>query len=190
MRWCTTQQQRTQRGVRSRRVCALQTRSWGSRYHVCVCILSSSTHDGIFSVGVGELSAINGIAGCEYSSAVQTYSQLFLSHHYTAFAEELPVLHIVGQQNTDVQKRGRNVIHTLGDGRHVALQSFTTIPILTCPTRYDEFAKSALPYTCSQVLLNKTDVDIGVADAKIDQVIVDCISKVYRISSPLQRERN
>ena len=31
----------------------------------------------IFSVGVGELSAINGIAGCEYSSAVQNHSQTF-----------------------------------------------------------------------------------------------------------------
>ncbi|KIM41689.1 hypothetical protein M413DRAFT_27288 [Hebeloma cylindrosporum] len=49
------------------------------------------------TVGVGELSAINGIAG--------------------SFAEELPVLHIVGQQKTADQEAGLNVIHTLGDGR-------------------------------------------------------------------------
>jgi pyruvate decarboxylase len=91
------------------------------------------------TVGVGELSAINGIAG--------------------SFAEELPVLHIVGQQDTKYQEAGANVIHTLGDGR------------------YDEFAKSAIPYTCSQLLLSKSDISLHVADAKIDQVIIDCISK-------------
>ncbi|KAF8810967.1 putative pyruvate decarboxylase 2 [Phlegmacium glaucopus] len=91
------------------------------------------------TIGVGELSAINGIAG--------------------SFAEELPVLHIVGQQETDHQEQGLNTIHTLGDGR------------------YDAFAKSAIPYTCSQLLLSKTDLGLGVVDAKIDQLIVDCISK-------------
>ncbi|KJA15249.1 hypothetical protein HYPSUDRAFT_92030 [Hypholoma sublateritium FD-334 SS-4] len=91
------------------------------------------------TVGVGELSAINGIAG--------------------SFAEELPILHIVGQQKTKDQDEGLNIIHTLGNGR------------------YDEFAKSALPYTCSQYLLNKTDINLGVADIKIDKVIVDCISQ-------------
>lgn len=91
------------------------------------------------TVGVGELSAINGIAG--------------------SFAEELPILHIVGQQKTSVQDEGLNVIHTLGDGR------------------FDEFAKSALPYTCSQFLLTKRDIALGVADEEIDRVIVDCISK-------------
>ncbi|KIM41681.1 hypothetical protein M413DRAFT_71562 [Hebeloma cylindrosporum] len=86
------------------------------------------------TVGVGELSAINGIAG--------------------SFAEELPVLHIVGQQKTADQEAGLNVIHTLGDGRY-----------------------SALPYTCSQLLLSKVDIALGNADARIDKVIVDCISK-------------
>lgn len=63
------------------------------------------------------------------------------------------------------------------------------ILVLMRPTRYDEFAKSALPYTCSQFLLSKADIGLGQADAKIDQVIIDCISKVNRISSPLQRQR-
>ncbi|KAF8880218.1 hypothetical protein CPB84DRAFT_1792704 [Gymnopilus junonius] len=91
------------------------------------------------TVGVGELSAINGVAG--------------------SFAEELPVLHIVGQQKTKDQEAGVNVIHTLGDGK------------------YDEFAKSALPYTCSQLLLSNADIALGNADEKIDKVIIDCISK-------------
>jgi len=67
---------------------------------------------------VGELSAINGVAGCEYSITGQTRS-IFLSHPYTAFAEELPVLHIVGQQKTKDQEAGNNIIHTLGDGKYV-----------------------------------------------------------------------
>jgi len=91
------------------------------------------------TVGVGELSAINGIAG--------------------SFAEELPVLHIVGQQDTGSQEKHLNVIHTLGDGK------------------YDAFAKSAIPYTCAQLLLTKLDIQLGVAADKIDQIIVDCLSK-------------
>ncbi|WP_413495088.1 alpha-keto acid decarboxylase family protein [Morganella psychrotolerans] len=46
--------------------------------------------------GVGELSAINGIAG--------------------AYAENLPVFHLVGMPASGVQKSGRLVHHTLGDG--------------------------------------------------------------------------
>ncbi|KAG0269614.1 hypothetical protein DFQ27_002835 [Actinomortierella ambigua] len=46
--------------------------------------------------GVGELSAINGIAG--------------------AFAENLPVFHLVGMPSTTVQKEKRLVHHTFGNG--------------------------------------------------------------------------
>ncbi|WP_239954297.1 thiamine pyrophosphate-binding protein [Pantoea sp. Z09] len=46
--------------------------------------------------GVGELSAINGIAG--------------------SFAEYLPVIHIVGAPTSGAQKRGDCVHHSLGDG--------------------------------------------------------------------------
>ena len=46
--------------------------------------------------GVGELSAINGIAG--------------------SYAENLPVFHLVGMPASGVQKSGRLVHHTLGDG--------------------------------------------------------------------------
>ncbi|KAH9483490.1 Pyruvate decarboxylase [Psilocybe cubensis] len=91
------------------------------------------------TVGVGELSAINGVAG--------------------SFAEELPILHIVGQQPSIDQEEGLNVIHTLGDGK------------------YDTFAKSTTPYICSQFLLSKKEIGLGVVDQSIDKVIVDCISK-------------
>ncbi|WP_017345347.1 alpha-keto acid decarboxylase family protein [Pantoea sp. A4] len=46
--------------------------------------------------GVGELSAINGVAG--------------------SYAEYVPVLHIVGAPATEVQQRGDCVHHSLGDG--------------------------------------------------------------------------
>ncbi|TFL02421.1 thiamine diphosphate-binding protein [Pterulicium gracile] len=56
----------------------------------------------ITTFGVGELSAINGIAG--------------------AFSEMVPVLHIVGVPNTSQQKAKPMLHHTLGDGRFDAYQ--------------------------------------------------------------------
>ena len=55
--------------------------------------------------GVGELSALNGIAG--------------------SYAEHIPVLHIVGAPSTGAQQRGELLHHTLGDGdfRHFARMS-------------------------------------------------------------------
>ncbi|RPD77946.1 pyruvate decarboxylase [Lentinus tigrinus ALCF2SS1-7] len=59
--------------------------------------------------GVGELSAMNGIAG--------------------AFSEHVPVLHIVGVPSTSQQKAKPMLHHTLGDGRYdayyMAAQQFT-----------------------------------------------------------------
>ncbi|KAI0004613.1 pyruvate decarboxylase [Russula compacta] len=59
--------------------------------------------------GVGELSAINGIAG--------------------AFSENVPVVHIVGIPSTEQQKNKPMLHHTLGDGRYdaylKAAQQFT-----------------------------------------------------------------
>jgi indolepyruvate decarboxylase len=46
--------------------------------------------------GVGELSALNGVAG--------------------SYAEHIPVLHIVGAPGTGAQQRGELLHHTLGDG--------------------------------------------------------------------------
>ncbi len=55
--------------------------------------------------GVGELSALNGVAG--------------------SYAEHIPVLHIVGAPSTGAQQRGELLHHTLGDGdfRHFARMS-------------------------------------------------------------------
>ena len=68
--------------------------------------------------GVGELSAVNGIAGgkvIERSNATRTY--LFL-----AFAERVPVLHIVGVPSTVQQKTKPLLHHTLGNGRYDAYE--------------------------------------------------------------------
>lgn len=46
--------------------------------------------------GVGELSALNGVAG--------------------SYAEHLPIIHIVGAPNSHAQQRGELLHHTLGDG--------------------------------------------------------------------------
>ncbi|PPR06780.1 hypothetical protein CVT24_011280 [Panaeolus cyanescens] len=56
--------------------------------------------------GVGELSAMNGIAG--------------------AFSEMVPVLHIVGVPSTSQQKNRPMLHHTLGDGRYQAYQTAAT----------------------------------------------------------------
>ena len=55
------------------------------------------------------------------SAKVRTLSQ----RHFTAFAEELPILQIVGQQKTAQQEQGLNIIHTLGDGRYALTHSYT-----------------------------------------------------------------
>lgn len=52
----------------------------------------------VTTYGVGELSAVNGIAG--------------------AFAEEVPVLHIAGTPSRDTQRRGLHVHHSVRDGDH------------------------------------------------------------------------
>ena len=52
----------------------------------------------VTTYGVGELSALNGVAG--------------------AYAEHVPVLHIAGTPSTDTQRRGLSVHHGTGDGDH------------------------------------------------------------------------
>ena len=55
--------------------------------------------------GVGELSAINGIAG--------------------AYSERVPILHIVGVPSTKLQSEGALLHHTLGDGQFNAYETAT-----------------------------------------------------------------
>lgn len=68
----------------------------------------------LFSFGVGELSAINGIAGGTSESYVMLYKYILFS---LAFSEIVPVLHIAGVPSTVQQKTRPLLHHTLGDGR-------------------------------------------------------------------------
>ncbi len=70
--------------------------------------------------GVGELSALCGIAG--------------------AYAENVPIFHIVGMPNSKTQQEQRIVHHTLGDGV------------------YDHFVKMAAPAACAHAILTPDNI--------------------------------
>lgn len=69
----------------------------------------------LFSFGVGELSAINGIAGGTFESRIVLCKYILLLS--LAFSEMVPVLHLVGVPSTVQQKNRPLLHHTLGDGR-------------------------------------------------------------------------
>ncbi|EGG06838.1 uncharacterized protein MELLADRAFT_106352 [Melampsora larici-populina 98AG31] len=92
--------------------------------------------------GVGELSAINGIAG--------------------AYAEQIPILHIVGVPPTALQAKTPVVHHSMGDGKfdtYAKISDFVTCAssLLTCPEKapdeIDRLLKAALT-ECRPVYLN------------------------------------
>lgn len=85
----------------------------------------------VTTFGVGELSAINGIAG--------------------AYAEYIPVVHMVGLPSSSIQEKHALVHHTLGDGR------FTV------------FVDMYRPITCAQCILTKEN-----AAHEIDRVLTEC----------------
>lgn len=92
--------------------------------------------------GVGELSAVNGIAG--------------------AFAERVPVLHIVGVPTTKMQDAHRVLHHTLGDGR------------------FDAFAQLQSHISADQAIIKSVDSTgpFGQSAAEqIDRVIRSAIIK-------------
>lgn len=78
--------------------------------------------------GVGELSAINALAG--------------------SFAESVPVVHIVGSPNKEIQATGAKIHHTLGDGD------------------FQHFLRMAREVTCAAV-----DLDAPTATWEIDRVL-------------------
>lgn len=84
----------------------------------------------VTTFGVGELSALNGIAG--------------------AYAENVPVVHIVGAPSTELQAAHKKVHHTLGDGD------------------FHHFFRIAREVTCSQTRLSPAN-----ATHEIDRVLLD-----------------
>ena len=130
-----------------------------------------------FRFGVGELSAINGIAGCEWYFRPACSLRRSPSSTQLAFSEHVPVVHIVGTPNTLQLKTKPMLHHTLGDGRSVNLTTTRT------PThhsdrmhRFDAYQKAAEQFTISQAYLTRKEN----ADVEIDRVLTDCLILVRR----------
>ncbi|PCH40281.1 pyruvate decarboxylase [Wolfiporia cocos MD-104 SS10] len=114
--------------------------------------------------GVGELSAINGIAG--------------------AFSEHVPILHIVGVPSTSQQKNKPMLHHTLGDGRydayhlaaqHVVISSTSLINKETAAAEIDRVLTECLVMARPVYLMLPTDL----AYERIPS---------YRLKTPLSTE--
>ncbi|GAA5898576.1 alpha-keto acid decarboxylase family protein [Sporobolomyces salmoneus] len=83
--------------------------------------------------GVGELSAVNGIAG--------------------AYAERVPIIHIVGVPSTKLQKNKALLHHTLGDGK------------------FNVFEEASSGITCAQAFLTSTET----AAQEIDRILLKAL---------------
>lgn len=102
--------------------------------------------------GVGELSAINGIAG--------------------SYAERVPVIHVVGAPATAIQRAGRPTHHTLGDGdfRHFArmqaevtgVQAFLTLENAT--SEIDHVIREVLERRLPGYIVIPADVGLAEVD--------------------------
>lgn len=100
--------------------------------------------------GVGELSAINGIAG--------------------SYAEHVPVIHVVGSPSTATQRAGNPTHHTLGDGdfRHFARMHAEVTCVQASLTL--ENAASEIDHVISEVLERRLPgyivipADVGMAE--------------------------
>src|SRR3989338_10737001 len=100
----------------------------------------------VTTFGVGELSAINGIAG--------------------AYAEYVPVVHIVGVPATSIRANKSMVHHTLGDGR------------------FNVFSDMYADITMAQTLLSENN-----AAAEIDRVLTVCWLKKRPVYIARSEER-
>ncbi|OJA07786.1 hypothetical protein AZE42_06734, partial [Rhizopogon vesiculosus] len=105
----------------------------------------------VTTFGVGELSAINGIAG--------------------AFSEMVPVLHIVGVPSTMQLKNKPMLHHTLGNGKHVSLFSVAS-PGDSHSHRFDAYTKAAEQVTITQA----TIMTPRQAGSEIDRILTECIT--------------
>ena len=79
-------------------------------------------YDRISSFGPGELSTINGFAGCQYYQTPRPRPDGLSLMFSLAFSEELPVLHIVGGPSTTKQHERPIIHHKLGNERYIPLR--------------------------------------------------------------------
>lgn len=90
----------------------------------------------VTTFGVGELSVINGIAG--------------------AYAEQVPILHLVGVPSTNLQAKNPVIHHTMGDGK------------------YDTYSKIATQITCTQSLLTSPENSTHEIDRLLKAALTQC----------------
>lgn len=114
---------------------------------------------------VGELSALNGIAG--------------------AYAERLPIFHLVGMPSSHIQKNQRIMHHTLGDGDfdvfYKAAQSFACAHAILTP----ENCVSEMNRLITHALSQRRPVYIGIpADYAVQRI---AISKAKPLVLPTSR---
>ncbi len=133
--------------------------------YICLLLYSVLIHSSSF--GVGELSAINGIAGGELSRFILVSCLNVL----VAFSEMVPVLHIAGVPSTKQQKAKPMLHHTLGDGRSVFELAHRLNNIKVTP-RYNAYIKAAEQFAIAQAILENKST----AAAEIDRVLSECIS--------------
>ncbi|KAJ5717281.1 pyruvate decarboxylase [Penicillium malachiteum] len=119
----------------------------------------------ITTFGVGELSAINGIAG--------------------AFTEKSPVIHIVGSPSRSDQEKRAKLHHTLADGdyrhfatiaSHVTRAQTNLIDAQTVPQQIDEVLKQAMIHSqpvCIEVPDDMADVCVSATCLKTPLCIPD-----------------
>lgn len=96
----------------------------------------------VTTFGVGELSAVNGIAG--------------------SYSEMLPVIHIVGTPSTKSQAAGAMLHHTLGDGNFEVF--FKMSSMIACASTHlkKQHAISEIDRVISQAVLSKRTGYIGI----------------------------
>ena len=132
----------------------------------------------ITTYGVGELSAINAIAG--------------------SYAERAPVVHLVGTPSRKAMREGsarRPVHHTLGDGRVDVYGDMTKH--VTCAQanlhRFDDMTAAAEEYDAvlEAAVLNSRPVYVSVPSDMMEQpVLEDMTEKRLNVESPVSNWRN
>ncbi|KAJ5087377.1 pyruvate decarboxylase [Penicillium angulare] len=142
----------------------------------------------ITTYGVGELSAINGIAG--------------------AFAEKAGVIHIVGTPAREIQNSRARVHHTLADGdyrhfatmaSHVTRAQTNILDPMTAPSRIDWVLQQALIYSQPVYIEIPEDmVDVAISASSlsipisvpevplpIDEPVEEVLGRIYSAQRPI-----
>lgn len=114
--------------------------------------------------GVGELSALNGIAG--------------------SYTEHLPVFHLVGMPNTKTQRERRLVHHTLGKGEFDAFLKMTQPAVCASAILTPENAVSEMERLVTAAISHRRPVYLGIPADLATAPLVDGCTAVSQVSAP------